>query len=77
MGSRIVVDSEICHGQPCIKGTRIMAYLIFELLESGASKEKIIKDYYPELSLEDIDACFHFAAEILKNQQYLDLEEAA
>ena len=24
---RISVDPEICHGQPCVKGTRIMVYI--------------------------------------------------
>jgi hypothetical protein len=32
---RIVVDPKICHGQPCIKGTRILVHTILELLEAG------------------------------------------
>jgi len=39
---RISVDPKVCHGQPCIKGTRIMVYLILELLESGLGAEQII-----------------------------------
>ena len=27
---RICVDQNVCHGQPCIKRTRIMVYLILE-----------------------------------------------
>ena len=32
---RITVDLNVCHGQPCIRGTRIMVYLVLELLEAG------------------------------------------
>jgi len=28
MNNRIEVNPNICHGQPCIKGTRIMVYTI-------------------------------------------------
>jgi len=38
---RISVDPKVCHGQPCLKGTR-MGYLILELLESGLGPEQII-----------------------------------
>ncbi|MBU1134620.1 MAG: DUF433 domain-containing protein, partial [Candidatus Omnitrophica bacterium] len=30
----ITVDPHICHGQPCFKNTRIMVYLILEMLEA-------------------------------------------
>ena len=48
--NRISVDPTVCHGEPCIKGTRIMVYLVLELLESGLGPERIIKDYYPQLT---------------------------
>jgi len=41
---RIFVDPRVCHGQPCLKGTRIMVYLILELLESGLSAEITTRD---------------------------------
>ncbi|OHB91035.1 MAG: hypothetical protein A3D89_03680 [Planctomycetes bacterium RIFCSPHIGHO2_02_FULL_52_58] len=60
MKERIEVNPNICHGQPCIKGTRIMVYLILELLEAGLTPEDIIRDYYPNLTEEDINACFSY-----------------
>jgi uncharacterized protein (DUF433 family) len=30
----ITVNPHVCHGQPCIKGTRILVHLILELLET-------------------------------------------
>lgn len=54
---RISVDPAICHGQPCIKGTRIMVCLILELLEAGITPEQIVNDYYPQLTKQDVQAC--------------------
>lgn len=68
---RISVDPEVCHGQPCIRGTRIMVYLILELLEAGVSPEQITRDYYPQLTKEDIEACLHYAATLVRDTEYV------
>lgn len=75
MNERIEIDPNICHGQPCIKGTRIMVYLILELLEAGLTADDIIRDYYPNLKPEDIKACIHYAATLIKEQEYVPFEE--
>ena len=67
--NRIAVNPEICHGQPCFKGTRIMVYLVLELLESGETPEQILKSY-PRLTKDDIKAAMHFAAEMIKTEEY-------
>jgi len=74
---RIHVDPNICHGQPCIKGTRIMAYLILELLEAGLTPEVIIREYYPQLQKEDIEACLHYAASLIRDAEFVPLEMSA
>ena len=38
----IVCDSEICHGQPTFKGTRILVKGVLEQLEAGWDWDKII-----------------------------------
>lgn len=59
---RIVVSREICHGKPRIQGTRIMVYLILDLLAAGKTIEEIISiDYYPQLTREDVLACIDYA----------------
>lgn len=68
---RISVDPEVCHGQPCIRGTRIMVYLILELLEAGISPEQIMRDYYPQLTKEDIEACLHYATTLVRDAEYV------
>lgn len=60
MLSRISIDPEICHGKPCIKGTRIMVSLILALVEEGLSFEEIMEEY-PELTVEDIQAAIRYA----------------
>jgi uncharacterized protein (DUF433 family) len=76
MDNRIEATPDICHGQPCIKGTRIMVYIIIELLESGLIPDDIIKDYYPNITKEDIKQCLHYAATLIKDQEYVPFEEA-
>ena len=74
---RISVDPTVCHGQPCIKGTRIMVYLVLELLESGVTPERIIKEYYPQLSKQDVDACLHYAASLIRDAEFVPFVTAA
>lgn len=76
MNNRIEVNSDICHGQPCIKGTRIMVYIIIELLEASLTPDGIIKDYYPQITKDDIKQCLHYAASLIKDQEYIPFEEA-
>jgi uncharacterized protein (DUF433 family) len=58
---RIAVNSQIHFGKPCVAGTRITVQNVLELLDEGVSFKSIIKDYYPELTLEDIHACMRYA----------------
>ena len=74
---RISVDPHVCHGQPCIKGTRLMVYLVLELLEAGLEQDKIIRDYYPQLEREDIEACLHYAAGLIRDAEYVPFERSA
>lgn len=74
---RIQVDPKICHGQPCVKGTRIMVYLVLELLEAGLTSDQIIQDYYPQLAKQDIEACLHYAASLIRDTEYVPFATAA
>jgi uncharacterized protein (DUF433 family) len=58
---RISVNSQIHFGKPCIAGTRITVQSVLELLNEGLSFEEIIRDYYPDLQVEDIRACLQYA----------------
>jgi len=71
----ITIDPKICHGQPCFKGTRIMVYLLLELLEAGKTPDEILKTY-PSLTIDSIKAALHFAAELIKTEEYTTLLSA-
>jgi uncharacterized protein (DUF433 family) len=59
--SRIVIDPMVCGGRPTVRGTRIRASDILEMLASGASTTEILADF-DELTADDIRAAIHFAA---------------
>jgi uncharacterized protein (DUF433 family) len=61
MISRISVDANIHFGKPCVSGTRIPVQDVLELVKTGMPFEKIISDYYAELTPEDIRACVQYA----------------
>jgi uncharacterized protein (DUF433 family) len=72
---RISVNSQIHFGKPCIAGTRITVQSILELLKEGLSFETIIKDYYPELQIDDIRACLQYAIALIASED-IDLMSA-
>jgi uncharacterized protein (DUF433 family) len=49
-------------GKPCIRGMRITVYDVLDYLASGMNVEEVLKDF-PELTKDDILACFAFAAD--------------
>jgi len=57
----IAVDPRVCHGKPCIKGTRIMVSIILDYLQAGEARAEILRQY-PTLKAEDIDAALGYAA---------------
>ena len=59
--SRIAVEQGKCGGKPCIRGQRIRATDILELLGAGASIDEILADY-EFLDREDILAAIDYAA---------------
>jgi uncharacterized protein (DUF433 family) len=61
MIERIAVNPKIHFGKPCIAGTRITVQSVLELLDGGLTFKEIIRDYYPEISVEDIRACVQYA----------------
>lgn len=68
---RISIDPNVCHGKPCIKGTRIWISLIVDNLAAGASEKEII-DSYPSLTADDIHAALAYAAEMAR-ERFVDI----
>ena len=64
---RISIDPRICHGQACVKGTRIPVHQIVRMLANGDTVEELLAEY-PSLSREDVMACLDYAAELAEEQ---------
>ena len=66
---RISINRDICHGKPCIRGTRIMVQQVLDLLADGATPEEIVENDFPALTEEDIRACIAFASQLVKDEE--------
>ena len=63
---RITIDPAICHGKPCIKGTRVMVSVILDNLAGGETLEAIRQGYHVET--EDIQAALQYAADLARDR---------
>ena len=64
--NHISYDPNICHGQPCIKGTRVMVSVILDNLAAGESRESIQRGY--QIEPADIQAALLYAAELARDR---------
>jgi uncharacterized protein (DUF433 family) len=64
---RITVDPAICHGQACVKGTRVMVSVVLDNLAAGIGAEELLKSY-PTLTNDDIQAALDYAAELARER---------
>jgi uncharacterized protein (DUF433 family) len=69
---RIVLNPKVMVGKPVIRGTRLTVDFILNLLAQGATENEIL-DEYKSLTYEDIQACFLFATNSLKNTEFMPL----
>jgi uncharacterized protein (DUF433 family) len=70
--NRITIDSEICHGKPCIRGMRWPVEVIIDMLGSGMTIDQILDDH-KELEKEDILASLNFAKLYLSGHTIKDV----
>lgn len=57
---RVSWDPEVCHGQACIKGTRVMVSTILDNLAANRTTEQIVASY-PTIEPEDVSAAIAYA----------------
>ena len=60
-------NADICHGKPCIRGTRVMVSVVLDNLADNIDEETILKNY-PSLKREDIRAALGYAAELARER---------
>lgn len=67
MHERISIDPNICHGQACIKGTRVPVHQILRMMANGDTIEALL-EAYTHISREDILACLDYAGALAEEQ---------
>jgi uncharacterized protein (DUF433 family) len=65
-------DPNICDGQLCAKGTRVLVTNILDSLAEGACEAEILRSY-PALKSEQVQAALAYAAELAHEESLLPL----
>lgn len=66
--SRIEVNQQVMAGKPIIRGLRIAVEHVLRSLAVGMTVEQILENY-PELEVEDIQACMLYAANLMEHEK--------
>ncbi|MFV2069302.1 MAG: DUF433 domain-containing protein [Pirellulales bacterium] len=65
MVERISIQPGVHFGKPCVGGTRIPVQNVLELVRDGVAFTDVVRDYYPDLTIEDVQACLQYAIEVI------------
>ncbi|HHH46806.1 MAG TPA: DUF433 domain-containing protein [Thiotrichales bacterium] len=63
----ISVDPKVCHGKPCVTGTRVTVSVILDNLAAGQSVDEILASY-PAVTAEAVRATLAYAAELARER---------
>ncbi len=69
---RITLNPKLMAGKPVIRGTRLTVDFILNLMAHGATESEILEEYN-SLKSEDIQACLLFAANSIRNADFMPL----
>ncbi|MDR0470614.1 MAG: DUF433 domain-containing protein [Nitrososphaerota archaeon] len=67
------MDPKVMVGKPVIKGTRITAQLIVQLVANGMTEDEIM-EAYPDLVKDDIKAALLYAAKRLGREEIISVD---
>lgn len=68
MNERIVIDPEIQHGKPVIRGTRVPVARIVGGLAGGMTIEEITQEY--GITEGDVRAALKYAGELIEYEEF-------
>lgn len=72
---RIAIDHARLGGKPVVRGTRIAVELVVEMIADGWPDTDVLAEY-PALTADDVRACLHYAAAMLREEQRFALPVA-
>ena len=64
---RITVDPAVCHGQACVKGTRVPVAVVLDNVAAGVPNDEILHSY-PSLKAKDVQAAIAYAADLARER---------
>ena len=76
MLDRITFDPAIMGGRACIRGMRITASLLVNLVANGMSTDEILREY-PDVEAEDVQQALAYAAALVNEDIHLFSNPAA
>jgi len=68
MNDRVVIDPDIQHGKPVIRGIRVPVVRIIGGFAGGMTKEEIMHEY--EVDEEDIRAALDYAGQLIEEEEF-------
>ena len=68
----VIVDPEIHHGEPCIKGTRVPVAMLVGSIADGMTIEEVMKEY-PQITREAVQAALAYAADVVRHDIIMPL----
>jgi len=71
MDDRIVIDPQIQHGKPVIRGTRVPVARIVGGLAGGMTLAEVMREY--GISEEDVRAALNYAAQLIETEAFYPL----
>jgi uncharacterized protein (DUF433 family) len=73
--NRITFDPDVLGGKACIRGMRISAALVVNLVANGMTTQEIIEEY-PDLEPEDIRQALRYAAWAVEDALFAPVDNA-
>lgn len=64
---RISIDAAVCHGLPCIRGTRVLVTVVLDSMAAGMSPEEIV-EHLSTLAVENVYAAAAYGAWLAKQE---------
>lgn len=70
----VSLDPTVCHGQACVRGTRVLVSVVLDCLAGGMEEQEVIAQY-PTLTPEGVRAALAHGA-LLAREELLPLDPA-
>lgn len=65
---RIVVDPDLHHGRPVIRGTRVPVHVLVGSVAAGMGLQEIAKEY--GVSVKDVQAALEYASHLVSDEEH-------